>query len=68
MKSRGRPRESAVQLKNGFYIEVANKGVKKGMKIRSESEEAMLEAANQYAKYKQVIILGEFRDGAAFLN
>ncbi len=68
MKSRGRPRERDVQLKNGFYIEVSNKGVKKGMKIRSESKEAMLDAASQYSSYKKVIILGEFRDGIAFLN
>lgn len=68
MKSRGRPRETAVQLKNGFYIEVSNKGVKKGMKIRSESKEAMLDAASKYSSYKEVIILGEFKDGASFLN
>ena len=68
MKSRVRPRERAVQLKNGFYIEVSNKGVKKGMKIRSESKEAMPDAASQYSRYKEVIILGEFRDGTSFLN
>jgi len=68
MKSRGRPRERAVQLKNGFYIEVSNKGVKKGMKIRSESQEAMQNTASQYSQYKEVIILGEFKDGKPFLN
>ena len=41
MKSRGRPRVAEVQLKDGFYIEVCNKGTKKGMKIRSNSLEAM---------------------------
>lgn len=68
MKSRGRPRESAVQLKNGFYIEVCDKGVKKGMKIRSESKEAMMNAASQYANYKVVNILGEFRNGEPLPN
>jgi hypothetical protein len=68
MKSRGRPREREVQLKNGFYIEVSNKGMKKGMKIRSENQEAMQHTANQYAQYKEVIILGEFKNGKPFLN
>ena len=58
MKSRGRPREREVQLKNGFYIEVSNKGMKKGMKIRSENQEAMQHTANQYAQY----------NGKPFLN
>jgi len=68
MKSKGRPSERAVQLKNGFYIEVYNKGVKKGMKIRSENQEAMQNTANQYAQYKEVLILGEFKNGKPFLN
>jgi len=68
MKSRGRPRERTVQLKNGFYIEVCNRGVKKGMKIRSESQETMQHTASQYAQYKEVIILGEFKNGKPFLN
>jgi len=68
MKNKGSLRERAMQLKNGFYIEVSNKGVKKGMKIRSESKEATLNAASKYSRYKEVIILGEFRDGTSFLN
>ena len=64
MKSRGRPRVSVVQLKDGFYIEVCNKGTKKGMKIRSASKEAMDLATAQYSSYKEVIILGEYKDGA----
>ena len=66
MKSRGRPRVQELQLKNGFYIEVCNKGVKRGMKIRSESKKAMENAASLYAGYKEVIILGEYRNGAPF--
>ena len=64
MKSRGRPGVQQLQLKNGFYIEVCNKGVKRGMKIRSESKKAMENAASLYAGYKEVIILGEYRNGA----
>lgn len=66
MKSRGRPGIQQLQLKNGFYIEVCNKGVKRGMKIRSESKKAMENAASLYAGYKEVIILGEYRNGVPF--
>jgi hypothetical protein len=68
MRNRGRPRVRQVQLKNGFYIEVCNKGFKKGMKIRSESKEAMDEAAIQYAGYKEVIILGEYKNGEPLIE
>ena len=63
MKSKGRPRVRPVNLKDGFYIEVCDIGVKKGMKIRCESQEAMEFAANQYNSFKKVVILGEFKDG-----
>jgi hypothetical protein len=66
MKSRGRPRVAQIQLKNGFYIEVCDKGMKKGMKIRSDSKKAMEDAASQYNKYKDVIILGEYKSGVPF--
>ena len=64
MISRGRPRQSEVQLRDGFYIEVCNKGTKKGMKIRKDNKEDMLQAASEYASYKEVIILGEYKDGS----
>lgn len=63
MKTRGRYRTDPVQLKNGFYIEVCNKGIKKGMKIRSDTKIAMEETASLYAKDKEVIILGEYKNG-----
>ena len=62
MKSRGRPRISQVKLRDGFYIEVCDKGIKKGMKIRSESKKTMEDAARLYS-YKEVIILGEYKNG-----
>ena len=67
MKSKGRPRVSEVQLKNGFYIEVFTKGMKKGMKIRSESKKAMEDAAILYA-YKEVAILGEYKNGIPLIE
>ncbi len=63
MKSRGRYSIQPLKLKNGFYIEVCNKGVKKGMKIRSDSQNAMENAASLYAEYKEVIIIGEYKNG-----
>jgi len=68
MKSRGRPRLGQVQLKNGFYIEVCNRGLKKGMKIRSETKIAMQDAASLYARDKEVIILGEYKDGSQVIE
>jgi hypothetical protein len=68
MKTRGRPRITQLHLKNGFYIEVCNKGFKSGIKIRSESRSAMEESASMYAGYKEVIILGEYKSGVPFVE
>lgn len=67
MRVRGRPRETQVQLKDGFYIEVCNKGTKKGMKIRSENKVNMEQSAATYS-YKDVIILGEYKNGVPFVE
>lgn len=63
MRSAGRPPLTPVQLKSGFYIEVCDKGTKKGMKIWSATEKAMQDAARLYAGYKNVILLGEYKGG-----
>lgn len=55
-----------VHFKSGFYIEIFNKGDNKGMKIRSESKKEMEEAALSYRPYKNVVILGEFRNDINF--
>jgi hypothetical protein len=59
----GRPKTKPITLMDGFYIEVSNKGESKGLKIRSETKAAMENAANQYKKFKQVTILGEYKNG-----
>jgi len=59
----GRPRERAITLMDGFYIEISNAGDTKGVKIRSESKAAMENAAKQYSRYKEVTILGEYKNG-----
>ena len=66
MGYRGRQMERAVQLRDGFYILVCDKGAKKGMKIRSENRKGMEDAAALYGSYKDVTILGEYKDGAPF--
>jgi hypothetical protein len=64
----GRPRERAITLMDGFYIEISNTGESKGIKIRSESKAAMDTAAKQYARFKQVTILGEYKNGVKKLE
>jgi hypothetical protein len=64
MRSAGRPPLTPVQLKNGFYIEVCDKGAKKGMKIWNATEKAMQDAARLYAGYKTVLVLGEYKEGS----
>jgi len=68
MRNSEKYRSRNVQLRDGFYIEVCNKGVKTGMKIRSESKKAMDDAAIMYASYKVVTILGEYKDGKPFVD
>jgi hypothetical protein len=58
----GRPPTRPKRLKDGFYIEVRNKGANSGMKIRADTKEAMMIAAEGYAKNKEVIILGEHKN------
>jgi hypothetical protein len=59
----GRPVFAAKKLKNGFYIEVRNKGSRSGVIIGRNTREAMLKAAKDYEKSKDVIILGNSKDG-----
>ena len=58
-----RPSSAAKKLKNGFYIEVRNKGSKSGIVIGRNTRESMLRTAKQYEKTKDVIILGNSQDG-----
>ncbi|MDQ6756485.1 MAG: hypothetical protein M3004_06080 [Bacteroidota bacterium] len=59
----GRPRERAITLKDGFYIEISNPGDSKGLKLRADTKAGMENNAKQYARYKQVTILGEYKNG-----
>ena len=46
----GRPATKPTKLKDGYYIEVRNKGSKSGIKIRRDSKEAMLTAIKDYER------------------
>jgi hypothetical protein len=59
----GRPRERAITLRDGFYIEIYNSADSKGLKLRSDTEAGMELAAKQYSRYKKVVMLGEYKNG-----
>lgn len=59
----GRPPTLPLKKKDGWYLEVRNKGAKTGTVLIRDSEEAMLVAAKMYQNTKDVIILGEHRNG-----
>lgn len=57
----GRPATKPAKLRDGFYIEVKNSG-SGGIRIRRDTKEQMLIAAEDYSRSKQVVILGEMRN------
>jgi len=59
----GRPSTKPKDLKDGFYIEIRNKGAKTGIKIRRDTEAQMLAAIEEYKKIKEVVVLGESKKG-----
>jgi hypothetical protein len=59
----GRPPTRPKKLRDGYYIEVRNKGAKTGIKIVRNTKEEMLKAIKDYSKTKEVVILGESRNG-----
>lgn len=59
----GRPATKPTKLKDGYYIEVRNKGSKSGIKIRRDSKEAMMTAIKDYERVKDVIVLGKSKNG-----
>ena len=59
----GRPATRPTKLKDGYYIEIRNKGSKSGVKLYSQSKLQMHRAIKMYERTKEVIILGESVDG-----
>ena len=58
----GRPVTRQAKLRDGFYIEVRNKGAKSGIKIRRDDRSAMLDAVTEYRRIKEITILGESKN------
>ena len=63
IKTMGRPPILPKKKKDGWYIEVRNKGAKSGLILIRDSYEAMMQAARQYETTKDVIVLGEHKSG-----
>ena len=59
----GRPPILPKKKKDGWYIEVRNKGAKSGLILIRDSHEAMMQAARQYQTTKDIYLLGEHRNG-----
>ncbi|MGB0884799.1 MAG: hypothetical protein ACPGVH_00995 [Chitinophagales bacterium] len=59
----GRPSTREKKLKDGYYIEVRNKGSKSGIKIRRDSVEEMNQAVEDYSRSKDIVVLGESKNG-----
>ncbi|MFN5983757.1 MAG: hypothetical protein ACK479_09875 [Fluviicola sp.] len=61
----GRPATKQARLKDGFYIEVRNSG-SQTIRIRRDTKEQMLLAAEENKRSKNVVITGETRDDKWF--
>tara|TARA_R110002073_G_scaffold83987_2_gene200079 strand:+ start:4836 stop:5039 length:204 start_codon:yes stop_codon:yes gene_type:complete len=59
----GRPATKPLDLRDGFYIEIRNRGSKTGIKIRRDNKQQMEFAIKEYEKTKDVIVLGEYKNG-----
>jgi len=59
----GRPATKPTELRDGFYIEIRNRGSKAGVKIRRDTKEQMLLAIKGYEKSKDVVVIGEVSKG-----
>lgn len=64
----GRPSIRLKDFKDGFYIEIRNKNSKTGVKIRRDNKIQMLNAVEEYEKFKEVIVFGEFKNGKLITN
>lgn len=58
-----RPSTRGVRLKDGYYIEVRNKGAQSGIKIHRDSFEAAQMALSSYSKMHDVQYVGKVENG-----
>jgi len=59
----GRPPTRPKKFRDGFYIDVKRKGEKSGIKIYRDTREKMMMAYEEFHKFKDVVILGELKNG-----
>lgn len=59
----GRPPTKPKKLRDGFYIEVRNRGANSGIKLVRDTEEQMNHAIAEYSRSKDVVILGQSING-----
>lgn len=59
----GRPPTRPIKFRDGFYIEIRNKGKATGIKIHRDTKAQMLRTIKEYELTKDVIILGESKNG-----
>jgi hypothetical protein len=59
----GRPATKPTKLKDGFYIEIRNKGSKSGVKLYNATKLQMERTIAMYERSKEVVVLGECVDG-----
>jgi hypothetical protein len=59
----GRPAVLPKKKKDGFWLEVRNKGADSGTILIRDTYNAMMQAAKMYQNTKDVIILGEHKNG-----
>ena len=64
----GRPATKPTELRDGFYIEIRNRGSKAGVKIRRDTEQQMNMAIKEYEQSKDVVIIGEVSKGKILSN
>ena len=61
----GRPATKPLDLRDGFYVEIRNRGSRTGIKIRRDNQKQMEFAIKEYEKNKDVIVFGEYKNGKA---
>ncbi len=59
----GRPPTKPKKLRDGYYIEVRNRGANSGIKLVRDTEEQMNHAIAEYSRSKDVVILGQSING-----
>jgi len=59
----GRPPTKPAKLKDGYYLELRNKGSQSGIKIRRDTQDEMVQTIKDYERSKDIVILGEYKSG-----